>query len=362
MNWTSSTAYAGLLASAQNGKIIVSFSYNLYISSNYGTTFKSLNVTNCCTAAAISSNGSYILYSGPVNMTTLTYPLYVSSNYGSSFTVFHGLIASPYVSIITSASGQIMLVYSTGITFYVSSNYGQSFTSISNYPGNCNSMICDISCTMILCITTEYIYKSINTGLTFSQTGFPYNGGNWLTASLSSSGQYGAAIYQQANGYYNIYTSSDFGNNWDISNAPTGNAAIEWKSISISPTGTYIAAGQWVGYIYTSVQTFPVSSPTNMPSPTTSLTVNVQVNNFISGTSYAQYQSSVNAYIDTITQTIVNSTNIELKKLGNAGYLTESNIFYLTVQPASSRRLLLTSSVQVTYNIQSSMVSLSILI
>lgn len=390
LNWNLTSLTPNLnwpLLLGQNGSIQVSFGSSqvssgssIYVSSNYGQTFKlSGTASNCCNGVALSSNSSYIIYGGSaMNMTTFTYPLYISSNYGQTFTVTYGLILNVQADILASASGQVILVYSV-FSFYVSTNYGKSFAYVSNYPTNCNSMVCDSSCTLILCVTYSNIYKSTNTGMSFTQISAP--NAQWLGATVSSSGQYAAAI-QSINNIYSIYVSFDYGNTWSQTTAPTESNQKMWTSIQISSSGQYLAAGQLNGYIYTDVQTLqPTFQPTPLPNlmpsgyqPTTvqptplpnspTLTVNVQVNNVISGTSYTQYLNAVIAYTDTITQTIVNSTNKELRNLGSTGYLSESNIFNLTVQPPSSSaasRRVLTSllSIQVTYNIQSSMASLS---
>jgi len=86
--------------------------------------------------------------------------------------------------------------------------------------------------------------------------------------------------------------------------------------------------------------------------------VNIQVNSIISGISYIDYQNYQNVYKKTITNTILNSTNT---MLGSKGNIIASNIFNLTVHPKS---LSITSSpsVEVTYNIQSSAVSVYLLV
>ena len=325
------------MATSATGQYLVACaSEYIVVSTSFGETWDytelpcAFNPNSVVGSFAMSSNGSYIVAASQ------GYPVYVSSSYGVHWSTT-SLKSGNYYYTTCSSSGQYF--YTSFGLLAASSNYGVLWNVI---PEN----------------STFSIYPIV----------------------ASSNGQNLAAVIQTVTANtlnQTIWVSYNYARNWTLLDAP----AIKyednnyWTSLAMDSTGAYIFASQNNGTVYIIHQTFPTQTPTRFPTQSPSyinghptpvpsvsptLTVNVQVNNVISGTTYAQYQNAVSAYIDTITQTIVNSTNQGLRNLGSTGYLSESNIFYLTVQPtpsAANRRVLTSSaSIQVTYNIQSSMV------
>jgi hypothetical protein len=101
------------------------------------------------------------------------------------------------------------------------------------------------------------IYTSTNSGFTWSVTDAPNT--NWSALALSSDGYTLVAL--STNGLLGV--SSDFGVTWPETNLPASTRC----SVAVSANGSELLAVMYPGYIY-SAQTTPVAHTSNSPAPT----------------------------------------------------------------------------------------------
>lgn len=188
-------------------------SQNLYVSSNYGTSFNSVTPTGVSgttawSSVAISSDGKYM--AGVIsNTATISGNVYVSNNYGQSFTGIGCTgVTSNMSSIAISSNGQIMAATVNGGilsgNIYISSNYGAAFI---NKP----------------VITTANVTC------------------NWQKIVMSNDGKYMVAIPNGSNTatFSRPYISKDFGNSFSVVGS-IANFDASWNDVTMSADGRYI--------------------------------------------------------------------------------------------------------------------------
>lgn len=201
-------------------------SQNLYVSSNFGTSFNSINPSNLSgvtawSSVAMSSDGKHMA-AVISNTANVSGNVYVSNDYGQSFTgkTCTG-VTSNMSSIAISSNGQIMAATVNGGNLsgniYISSNYGSSFT---NKP----------------VITTANVTC------------------NWQKIVMSNDGKFMVAIANGSNnsGFSRAYLSKDYGNSF-TGIAGTINFDASWNDVTMSADGRYIL--------------FDISGNTNTNSP-----------------------------------------------------------------------------------------------
>ena len=280
-NWTardSSRAWIDI-AIGSTGQYQAAVSYNnLYLSSNYGTTWTENTSAGSrnWNSIAISSNGQFItaIAGGDI---------YISINSGVNWTYTYKPFGRQYTSVCMSDNGQYQLVGGSNINPHVSYNYGYSWTPILyvynwfvvgmsadgkyqfadsyesglfysvDYGANWNIMAeyptggvlksISVSSTgqYVTVAEDSQIYISSNFGASWTQKETTKN---WYSVAISGNGQIQlASLYNQGQ----IYISTDFGNTW----VPKGTARIWCGGVAISSNGQYITGSVFNGQIYT---------------------------------------------------------------------------------------------------------------
>jgi hypothetical protein len=221
---------------SNNGQywIAVSTQVNeVYISSNYGTTFTQVtnSDTSGCYTVGISGNGQYMVipYFGTNTSGSGTYLL--SSDYGANWTKKTYTITTidAITSIAISNTGQYMTMAASAII----SSYNTS-----NSAGR--------------------LYRSTDYGITFTAIGSQYN--NLINVAMSSDGLYQTAVsfYSNTQGSGNnnagaYVKSTNYGASWTASQVISGVSSRRAnKAIAISSTGQYQTIVGESGLAYTS--------------------------------------------------------------------------------------------------------------
>ena len=213
-----SISSSGQYISAANGATI-------FISNNYGTTFNLVTTSPVIMAIAMSSSGQYqTCITAPVIGSIYPIYIYLSSDYGNSFVSIQIENANTKVnaSVSLSASGQYQTFCGKNFGIYISSNYGQTW-SISSAPV-AQWMSVSLSTTGQYQIAAIYgggIYSSSNYGQNWAITSAPSL--NWSAITISNNKYITASVADIGN----IYISSDFGINWSIKTTyPNGIGSI----------------------------------------------------------------------------------------------------------------------------------------
>ena len=253
---------------------------DIYVSNNFGNTWiKRNNIgTSLTNQISISLTGQYQTAANGTE-------IYVSSNYGITWSQVYSFgLSQIFVSMCLT--GQYQAVISSGDTLYQSSDYGQTWTknvningdlynSIQSFPTAAISMSYDGKRQIIVC---EAIYLSTNYGNTWTTTTIiddansEFDDHNWVGCDMSSDGKYMAAIEVTGE----IYTSSDFGNNW----TKNDNANVrdrQWQDISISASGRFQTAVEKNGYVFVSIDYGVTWQKTQDATLTTSIWQSISV-------------------------------------------------------------------------------------
>jgi len=243
-------------------------SQNLYVSSNFGSTFNSITPTGISSATAwssvaMSSDGKYM--AGVIsNTATISGFVYVSSDYGSTFTgkTCTG-VTSNMSSIAVSSNGQIVAATVNGGNLsgniYISSNYGSSFANrpvITTANVTCNwqkiAMSNDAKYMVAIAngsnttgFSRAYISKDYGNSFTAITSGINFDA-SWNDVTMSADGKY---ILLDISGNtntnsQNIYYSYDYGSNFYATTLITHSGTNPyWSQIRVSSDGNYWAAG-----------------------------------------------------------------------------------------------------------------------
>lgn len=263
---------------------------DIYISSDYGVTWApQYNI------GASSTNNVSISLTGQYQTAANGIDIYTSNNYGVTWNKIYNF-GTTRVFVRMCLTGQHQAVISSGDGLYQSSDYGASWTknnningdlynSILSFPTAGISMSFDGKRQLIVC---EAIYLSTDYGTSWITTTIindnnsEFDDHNWVGCDMSSDGRYMTAIEVTGE----IYTSSDFGNNW-IKNENDNIRDREWQDVSISAVGKCQTAIEKNGYVFTSTD-FGVTW-TESPEPILS----IQTWQSISVSSSGRHQSVV---------------------------------------------------------------------
>ncbi len=239
-----SSPYWKSVCISNTGQIMLATMYNTgfsnvysYISSNYGSTWTILPIlAGAWISSAMSADGQYI------SIVNYNGNIYVSSNYGSSFSA--KLSANNWSSISVSASGQYQTATITGGGVYTSNDYGVTWSLNGSLPSgpqyNC-SAISGNGMIQIVGINFGAIYTSYDYGVTWSINASAPNNIQWNSISISSNGQY---VYACANNN-NVYNSYNYGLTWS-----SVNSSNYYSSVSVSSSGEYVSTLVNGGYVY----------------------------------------------------------------------------------------------------------------
>lgn len=249
-NWTAS-------AISSNGQVmlVVGSGLNIYASINYGNSFSAGTgvEAKAWTAAAMSSSGQHMAAAYKNG------GIFYSTNFGSTWLSATGSSAVWYTGLACSSNGKIFYasVYNGNIQY--SSNYGESWLSYPSVPTsnptmapgpdtrpftyrNWSSIVTSQSGQYVVVAEGNGpIYRSTNYGASFSATSS--GSGEWMSVASSGTGQYVAAGMNL--GY--IYLSNDFAASWSPA---VQMYRMQWYSVAISENGQNITAAVYGGTIY----------------------------------------------------------------------------------------------------------------
>jgi len=318
-NWTKSSAPSlpwNSICMSANGQYLSACENDgiIYLSSNYGQTWtQSINLLVSYRSICMSANGQY------QSACTINNGIYFSSDYGQTWTLSNAPLNN-WTSICMSANGQYQsagMYDNIGGGVYLSSNYGQiwilSSAPLNNWYSICMSangqyqVACPytgiylssdygqtwsqcialialqlLSFTSICisangqylsaCVRSGAIYTSSNYGNTWKLSSAP--SANWNSICISANGQYLLACVLGVG----IYISSNYGNTWTLLSAPSAN----WNSICISANGQYLSACVYNVGIYTSVTPYPNIISSGIVT-SSSMAINKQITDIITG-------------------------------------------------------------------------------
>ena len=193
------------------------------ISKDAGQTFSNANSTEInATAIAMSSNGKYITVvcapspgykdspqQSPENVTD-DYKILISSDTGTTWKSVNP--AKYYYSIAMSASGQIQVTGDYGGDIYISTDYGENWVARTGLPGNklwTSFSINGNGDIMTACTNGGYFYISTNYGRNWTQKNVSNTGlTNWRCNAISRDG--GVILLGSTSGLYlSIYNILD---------------------------------------------------------------------------------------------------------------------------------------------------------
>ena len=253
------------------GNATNSNSQNIYISTNYGTTFTTATITNNplngttnnWSNLVMSGNGQVIVGSIATSSTgpNSSY-LYVSQNRGASFSQVRPIDITaannvPFQTTTISSTGQYILAAANNTEssqkLYVSSNFGTDFTGI--IPTNLSGVTAWSSVAMssdgkhmaaVISNTANVsgnVYVSNDYGQSF--TGKTCTGvtSNMSSIAISSNGKIMAATVNGGVLSGNIYISSNYGSSF--TNEPVitaANVTCNWQKITMSNDGKFMVA------------------------------------------------------------------------------------------------------------------------
>ena len=293
-NWTEITSAGyynwsavSVSSSGQYQTALVNGGY-IYISSDYGNTWtaKQTDTNRTWLSVSVSSSGQY--------QTAVCAAIFISTDYGNTWTQ-SGTLSASFVAV--SSSGQYQTVIADNY-IYISSDYGNSFTQKDSSRNWVSLSISSSGQYQTAVVTFNYIYISSNYGNTWTAVTSAGSKG-WQSVAISSSGQYQTAVvYDFGTLYGYIYTSSNYGINWKEQNFIN----ICWNSVALSSSGQYQVA--LIGYNDVSSQKYIYVSSDYGSNWTATTGSGSQLWVSASISSYGQYitavySNSANGYIST---------------------------------------------------------------
>jgi hypothetical protein len=229
-NWTS-------VAISGDGKYQLaceSTTDGLYLSTNYGISWATVDSPRFWQYAAISYDGKY------QSATVSNGPIYRSEDYGVTWTAVATVPSLPWKNISMSADGVFQTAVATNNQIYVSSDNGVSW---STYGPVTTWIYVAVSATgkyQSAVATNGNIYISSNNGLNWTSIAITQS---WRSIAMSADGKYQTAVAFGGK----IYRSENNGETWT---AVENNRS--WQSVAVSGTGQYQTAVVYANYIYIS--------------------------------------------------------------------------------------------------------------
>jgi len=242
----------------------------IYVSMDYGVTYKPVQVSGVTTATSwqavsVSSTGQYqtAIARGQPNGN-----VYLSSDYGRTWSPTNtGATAnSNWSSVAMNATGQYQIATIANGSVYNTRTYGSSWSAISSV-GSANWSASAVSTTgqyQVVCASGGNIWLSNNFGSSWSQVTGLVNQVTpslaWNGLAVTSNGQYMLASVFNSRIYYSI----NYGQTWNQSSSDIQ----PWSSISLSSTGQFANATSLTGTIYNMTLSFPGTLPASSASST----------------------------------------------------------------------------------------------
>jgi hypothetical protein len=202
----------------------------IFTSSDYGQTWLAKESSKNWISVSVSANGQYqtsLVNSGQI---------FISSDYGQTWSAKES--SRNWSSVSVSASGQYQTAVVNGGQIFISSDYGQTWSAKESSRNWLSVSVSTNGQYQTAVVTgllgglwgSRNIYVSLNYGQTWSAKNYDRN---WYGVSVSASGQYQTAV---SNGGQ-IFISSDYGQTWSAKES-----SRSWKSVSVSASGQYQTA------------------------------------------------------------------------------------------------------------------------
>jgi len=303
------TSWSSITSSSNGQNLVICAEYSsstggyVYISQNYGTSWYQAPTGTSAgqlpaninwTSITSSSSGQYLAVCASTTGGS-NGVVYISSNYGNSWSQVtpgsSGLpsTAIPWTSITSSSSGQVLALSSSSTTatnMYISTNFGGNWTGITQWTDpntpSWNSIVSSSS-GQTIAAASQYgaVWISQNYGTSDSWTQIPFTGAapisNFISVSMSSSGQNLVTVNNAINTAYYVSLEQDIGNmfgnmieelqtaqgNTNGNTLTTGTVALGYSSL---PTLTPANIGYSLGY--SSLSSYSVNLSTQSPTPT----------------------------------------------------------------------------------------------
>ena len=279
--WTQTSApnsnWESIASSADGSRLVAVGNGRVYTSTNSGATWmQPANPTGSGAQlifTTLSADGTRIAATcyGYLDGSVLSGSVFISTNFGLSWTS-NTLPCLNLITIACSSDGNELVVAAgekpsigippfTGGLIYISTNAGVDW-NVTGAPSNYWSCVASSAdgCKLAAGIMIEHdsqgnpapghIYVSTNSGVTWSLSSAPTNGGGsfirgWVSIACSADG---CKLVAAAGPIGFLYTSSDSGITWISNNVPPAN----WTSVASSADGAKLVAVEEGGGIYTS--------------------------------------------------------------------------------------------------------------
>jgi hypothetical protein len=324
--WTQTTARNGnwisIAPSADGMKLLTASFYSasypggIYTSTNGGDSWVSNNLPSESWNTVASSADGCKLVAVAAFTTNQSYigAIYTSTNSGSDWTSnsMHG------IRVISSADGNKLFLFSAPYNWR-STNAGASWTKLDSAPldGGSATTSQDMACSadgnkLVLGLITDtnnnpgQIYTSTNAGDSWQLTSAPSN--NWGYVASSADGSTLLAVSLWTYEFSPIYISTNAGATWTSNNSPT----LAWGGVASSADGgVLVAAATYdTNYNTTSIYTLQsIRSPSlNSSAPNGNLTVSwlVPSTNFV-----LQSSADLAGWTNLTNQPVLNLTNLQ---------------------------------------------------
>jgi photosystem II stability/assembly factor-like uncharacterized protein len=243
------------IAMSSDGKYqtAVVFAGAIYISNDYGNTWRAKASSQDWVDVSMSSCGKYQTAITNTSVSSNS-KIYTSSDYGNTWTLITSSTYCQKVKISSDGKYQVITRYIASSEYIFSSDYGQTWTLYNNITSSSGVTAVAISSDgkyITICGGTpaDLIYISSNYGNTWTNVG--PSGIGFKEIAMSSDGKYQIAApayspFSTPSKY--IYVSSDYGNTW---NFKISGGQRDWRCVDISSDGKYIIAAT-SGNIYIS--------------------------------------------------------------------------------------------------------------
>lgn len=247
-SWIGTTAPTNLWTSIctdAEGKILISAADggSIYISRDAGVVWSvALTLSSPTIWAGIAGSASIKYLAAAITGGAI----YISQDYGDSWE--SATISRSWSSIAMSASGKKIAATtsSSGGRVYLSSDYGSTFSVEGPYMAYTSIAISADGSFLAVVGTTANIYVSSDGGIVWYPRASQQS---WSHVAISGNAKYLTATTGNCSIAGKMYTSSDYGVTWAISNI----SATAWSGIALSFDGDITVASECTGRVHISV-------------------------------------------------------------------------------------------------------------
>lgn len=176
----------------------------IYVSNNYGETFKEINILGFFSSITMSTNGRYQTVVDYLGLEFSGGAIYVSNNYGENWTKIEVTDFKLWRSVSSSSSGQYQLAVANSIYGYgLSTDYGVTWTIRTDLDSLRNCCVSSTGQYQFITENNGTNYYSIDYGNTWN---IYDNTNGYNISSLSSTSQ--TQVYCKSNQILEVYVNS----------------------------------------------------------------------------------------------------------------------------------------------------------